>query len=56
MRCVFSESNYGVVLGCAVNQVHSPPSLVNKVRFHHDGPPVIKIFTMLKNKIDAGGA
>ena len=44
MRCVFSESNYGVVLGRAVNQVHSPPSLVNKVRYHHDGLPAIKIF------------
>lgn len=41
MRCVFSESNYGVVLGRVVNQVHSPPSLVNKVRYQHDGPPAI---------------
>jgi hypothetical protein len=42
------------VMGCAVDKVNLPPSLLKEVQYRYDGPPAFTLFTMVNNKTNAG--
>ena len=55
MRQVLAAALAAVFLsGCAVDQVNAPDAQIKAVRYHHDAPPSLTLFTMVNNETDRG--
>ena len=55
MRQVLAAALAAVFLsGCAVDQVNAPDAQIKAVRYHHDAPPYLTLFTMVNNETDRG--